>query len=156
MTCQAASDADIREVRRLHNEMLKLYQARNRLQYFKLNQQIHSALISLSGNDSLALVHDILQSRMKRIRYIGDQTDDSWSSAVQDHEEMIDALEARDGPRPVSYTHLDVYKRQRYTLSTPAFRSPFSERRCRKQRHRLVRPRATIRYAASGLSLIHI
>ena len=99
MTCQAASDADIREVRRLHNEMLKLYQARNRLQYFKLNQQIHSALISLSGNDSLALVHDILQSRMKRIRYIGDQTDDSWSSAVHDHEEMIDALEARDGPR---------------------------------------------------------
>jgi DNA-binding GntR family transcriptional regulator len=36
---------------------------------------------------------------MKRIRYIGDQTDESWSSAVQDHEEMIAALEARDGAR---------------------------------------------------------
>ena len=99
MTCQNASDEDIGEVRRLHDEMLGFYAARNRLQYFKRNQQIHSLLISLSGNESLALVHDILQSRMKRIRYIGDQKDESWSAAVREHEEMISALEARDGAR---------------------------------------------------------
>ena len=69
------------------------------LQYFKRNQQIHSALISLSGNESLALVHDILQSRMKRIRFIGDQQSESWAAAVDEHEEMIAALEARDGAR---------------------------------------------------------
>jgi DNA-binding GntR family transcriptional regulator len=69
------------------------------LRYFKRNQQIHSALISLSGNESLALVHDILQSRMKRIRFLDDQRDETWSAAVTDHEEMIQALEARDGSR---------------------------------------------------------
>lgn len=99
MTCENASDDDIREVRRLHEEMLAFYAARDRLQYFKRNQQIHSLLISLSGNESLALVHDILQTRMKRIRYIGDQKLESWSAAVSEHEEMIAALEARDGPR---------------------------------------------------------
>lgn len=99
MTCRNASDEEIRQVRRLHDEMLDFYAARDRLQYFKRNQQIHSALISLSGNESLALVHDILQSRMKRIRFIGDQKDVSWSAAVDEHEEMIAALEARDGPR---------------------------------------------------------
>ena len=99
MTCENASDEEIREVRRLHEEMLAFYAARDRLQYFKRNQQIHSLLISLSGNESLALVHDILQSRMKRIRYIGDQKDESWSAAVREHEEMISALEARDGAR---------------------------------------------------------
>ena len=99
MTCQNASDEAIRAVRRLHDEMLAFYAVRDRLQYFKRNQQIHSALISLSGNESLTLVHDILQSRMKRIRYIGDQKDESWAAAVDEHEEMIAALEARDGAR---------------------------------------------------------
>jgi len=102
MTCQNASDEEIRAVRRLHDEMLSFFAARDRLQYFKRNQQIHSALISLSGNESLALVHDILQSRMKRIRFIGDQKDESWSAAMDEHEEMIAALEARDGVRLAS------------------------------------------------------
>ncbi|MDP3190681.1 GntR family transcriptional regulator [Rhodoferax sp.] len=99
LTCQNASDADIQEVRRQHDEMLKFYSARDRLPYFKLNQQIHSALISLSGNESLAMVHDILQSRMKQIRYLGHRTEDQWAAAVADHEDMIGALEARDGQR---------------------------------------------------------
>jgi DNA-binding GntR family transcriptional regulator len=99
LTCQNASDADIQEVRRLHDEMLQFYSAHNRLEYFKRNQQIHSALISLSGNASLAMVHDILQSRMKQIRYLGHRTEDQWAAAVADHEDMIGALEARDGQR---------------------------------------------------------
>lgn len=99
LTCQNATEAQIREVRRLHDEMLKFYAARDRLPYFKLNQQIHSLLIALTGNESLCLVHDILQTRMKRIRYIGDQREESWEAAVRDHEEMMAALETRDGPR---------------------------------------------------------
>ena len=91
------TDEDIREVRRLHDRMLAFYKNRNRLRYFKLNQEIHSRLISLSGNELLSLVHVILQSRMKRIRFIGDQNDDTWSAAVADHEEMMAALEARNG-----------------------------------------------------------
>ena len=99
LTCEMASDAQILEVRRLHDEMLKYYTERNRLQYFKRNQQIHSLLISLSGNESLSMVHELLQSRMKRVRYLGDQKDESWSAAVEDHEELMAALEARDGKR---------------------------------------------------------
>jgi DNA-binding GntR family transcriptional regulator len=99
LTCRNASDEEIGEIRRLHDEMLKFYAARDRLRYFKLNQQIHSRLIALSGNESLYLVHDILLTRMKRIRYIGDRTETTWAAAVADHEEMLTALEARDGPR---------------------------------------------------------
>lgn len=99
LTCQNASDAEIRDVRRLHDEMLAFYRVGDRLQYFKKNQQIHAALIALSGNESLAMVHDILQSRMRRIRFLGDQNDETWSGAVADHEEMIAALEKRDGKR---------------------------------------------------------
>ena len=99
LTCQMATDEDIREVRRLHDEMLSFYAAGDSLPYFKRNQQIHSLLISLSGNESLSMVHELLQSRMKRVRYLGDQKDESWSAAVEDHEELMAALEARDGKR---------------------------------------------------------
>ena len=36
---------------------------------------------------------------MRRIRYIGDQNDLTWAAALADHEEMIAALETRDGGR---------------------------------------------------------
>ena len=99
LTCLNASDSEIREVRKLHDEMLSFYHSGNRLQYFKKNQQIHAALIALTGNASLAMVHEMLQSRMRRIRYLGDQNDETWAGAVADHEEMITALEARDGEK---------------------------------------------------------
>ena len=88
LTCQMATDEDIREVRRLHDEMLSFYAAGDSLPYFKRNQQIHSLLITLSGNESLALVHDLLQTRLKRIRYIGDRKPDTWSAAVAETQAM--------------------------------------------------------------------
>ena len=99
LTCQQATDEDIQEIRRLHDEMLSFYAAGDSLPYFKRNQQIHTRLIELSGNESLAFVHDLLQTRLKRIRYIGDRKPDTWSAAVADHEEIIAALEARDGEK---------------------------------------------------------
>lgn len=35
LTCQNASDADIRDVRQLHDEMMAFYRSGDRLQYFK-------------------------------------------------------------------------------------------------------------------------
>ena len=99
LTCQNASDEEIGEIRRLHAEMLGFYVKRDRLHYFKLNQQIHSMLIASSGNKPLYMVHDILLTRMKRIRYIGDRTEETWAAAIAEHEEMMAALEARDGER---------------------------------------------------------
>ena len=99
LTCQNASDEKIGEIRRLHDEMLGFSATRARLHYFKLNQQIHSMLIASSGNKPLYMVHDILLTRMKRIRYIGDRTEETWAAAIAEHEEMMVALEARDGER---------------------------------------------------------
>ena len=99
LICQHATDEEIGEIRRLHDEMLNFYATRSRLEYFKLNQQIHSLLISLAGNQSLSLVYEILQTKMKRIRFIGDRKDESWQAAVEDHEKIIKALETRDGQK---------------------------------------------------------
>ena len=102
LACQNGTDAQIQASRGLHDEMLRFYAKRDRLEYFKCNQQIHAAIIALSGNESLMLLHGMLQARMKRIRFLGNRTDEQWAAAVADHEEMIQALESHDASRLVS------------------------------------------------------
>lgn len=97
LACENATDADIGKVRALHDRMMGYYASRDRLPYFKLNQNIHSAIIGISKNEPLAFVHGTLQARLRRIRYIGNEGPEKWAGAVADHEEMITALEARDG-----------------------------------------------------------
>jgi DNA-binding GntR family transcriptional regulator len=109
LACRNGSDQDIVQIRKLHDEMMQHYAVRNRLPYFKLNQAIHSAILRATGNEALADVHGILQARLRRIRYIGNDRPDKWAAAVADHEEMIAALEARDGERLASIlaAHMD-------------------------------------------------
>jgi DNA-binding GntR family transcriptional regulator len=97
LTCAHASDAEIAEIADLHKQMLRLYAERNRLAYFKLNQEIHSAIVRASGNSALAQVHEQLQARIKRVRFIGNELPERWAGAVAEHEEMNQALLARDG-----------------------------------------------------------
>ncbi len=96
LACEAASDAGIAEVRALHDEMVRRYKVGDRLQYYKLNQQIHSAIVQLAENAALADMHSVLQTRLKRIRFIGHEGPEKWAAAVAEHDEMIVALEGRD------------------------------------------------------------
>jgi DNA-binding GntR family transcriptional regulator len=67
--------------------------------YYKMNQEFHSRLTELSKNYTLLEMQRNLQARLKRIRYIGNQRPDYWAGAVEDHEVMVSALQARDGKR---------------------------------------------------------
>lgn len=97
LLCRRGSEAAVAEVLTLHDEMMHHYAERNRLAYFKLNQSIHSAIVRGADNAVLAQTHEQLQARIKRIRFIGNQTPERWAAAVAEHEEMIVALRARDG-----------------------------------------------------------
>jgi DNA-binding GntR family transcriptional regulator len=99
LACLHATDAEIGEVRVLHDDMMRLYAVRDRLPYFKLNQEIHASILRSCRNQALSYVHGILQARLKRIRYIGNELQDKWAGAVADHEEIIAALETRDADR---------------------------------------------------------
>ena len=119
LACRDASDADIAGVRVLHDRMVDRFEARDRLEYFKLNQQIHSAILRLSGNAALADAHASIQSRLKRIRYIGNSEPRKWQDAMTEHEAMIRHLEARDGENlaKILTRHMDkTWERVRLTL----------------------------------------
>ena len=96
LACKDASGDGIAGVRRLHDQMMGYYATRNRLEYYKCNQAVHTAIASLSGNEFLLSSHEAIQSRLKRIRFIGNEEPGKWQGAVNEHEEMIVALEARN------------------------------------------------------------
>ncbi|POR51348.1 GntR family transcriptional regulator, partial [Bosea psychrotolerans] len=96
MACELASDATIQAINVLHERMLALYKSNNRLEYFKLNQAIHSAIVAASGNPVLMEMHETLQARIKRLRFIGNEGPQKWAGAVAEHEEMMAALLKRD------------------------------------------------------------
>jgi DNA-binding GntR family transcriptional regulator len=109
LACAVGTDEAIAAVVALHRTMMDRYAARDRLAYFKLNQAIHTAIVALSDNAVLARAHENIQSRMKHIRFIGNSEPENWASAVAEHEEMIRALQARDGDAlaAVLVLHLD-------------------------------------------------
>lgn len=108
--CAEAPEAALAELAGLHAAMMERYGARDRLAYFKLNQEIHSAIARLSGNAVLATLHTQLQSRMRRIRFIGHEGQDKWAAAVAEHEEMARALARRDAEAAAEVIgrHLDA------------------------------------------------
>lgn len=107
--CAQATAEGIAAVRALHDEMLGCYRRGERMAYYKLNQEIHVAIVALADNAALSDVHGILQTRLKRIRFIGVEGAETWANAVAEHEDMIAALEARDAARlsDVMGRHLD-------------------------------------------------
>jgi len=97
LACKAASEDQIAELRALHDRMASYFKAKNRLEYYKLNQDFHSGVLRLSGNAALQSAHLAIQARLKRIRYIGNSEPGKWNDAMAEHDEMVRRLEARDG-----------------------------------------------------------
>jgi DNA-binding GntR family transcriptional regulator len=120
LACRVATDAQVAGVRSLHDQMMGFYASRDRLEYYKRNQAIHTGIVALSGNRFLAGQHEAIQGRMKRIRFIGNEKPTGWAGAVAEHEDMIAALEARDADRLAAAltTHLErTWERVRDTLA---------------------------------------
>lgn len=98
LACQAASEEQIAYVRTRHDDMVRCFETRDRQAYFKANQDIHDGILAAAGNDILTQHHKVLASRVKRARFLANISDERWQQAVSEHERIIVALEARDGP----------------------------------------------------------
>ena len=99
IACERASDAAIAGIRDCHERMLG-HHARGELsEYFRLNQQIHEAIIAAAGNPVLTQIYRGLSVRIRRARYMANLSKARWDRAVSEHEQILQALLARDGAR---------------------------------------------------------
>lgn len=99
LACQHISDSEIAAIRALHDAMLEHYHNRDLVTYFEINQQIHESILAASRNEVLQEMYSNLSQRVKRVRYSKKMTQKFWRQAVQDHENMMAALEERDSKR---------------------------------------------------------
>ena len=76
LACERASAEEIDALVDVHERMMECYRARDRMPYYKLNQEFHSRLAELSKNETLQEVQANIQARLKRIRYISNEKPD--------------------------------------------------------------------------------
>ena len=98
LACQRIDDATLAEVRALHYQMLAHHARRELSGYFRCNQQIHEAIVAAACNPVLAATYRSLSGRIRRARYAANQSQQRWDHAVHEHERILQALAARDGP----------------------------------------------------------
>lgn len=85
------------EIRALHYQMVLHHERRELAPYFRLNQQIHERILDWAGNPTLIALYRGLAGRIRRARYVANMSQARWAAAVAEHEEILKALEARDG-----------------------------------------------------------
>ncbi len=97
LACEKITDAEIAAIGKSHREMIAHYRAQRLPEYFAVNEAIHNAILKAARNETLAAQHRTLSARVRRARYLANMTRERWDKAVAEHEEILAALQARDG-----------------------------------------------------------
>lgn len=99
LACARIDDAEVAEIKALHYAMLAC-KVRNDLPgYYARNQAIHNRISAAAGNSVLHQTYLMMNRRLQALRFKSNSKPAKWDSAARDHEDMIVALEARDGKR---------------------------------------------------------
>ncbi|HEX2544123.1 MAG TPA: GntR family transcriptional regulator [Ramlibacter sp.] len=108
LAAQRITDAELAEIQAMHFEMLAAYTRKDLSAYYGLNARIHEAISAAAKNPVLAQVYHQVNARLQALRFRSNQDGEKWKRAVKEHENMIDALAARDpqAMREVLLAHL--------------------------------------------------
>jgi DNA-binding GntR family transcriptional regulator len=93
------SDATLSELEALQYEMMASYARRDLSNYYKLNLRIHHLINQAANNPVLSKLFTQVNARIEALRFRSNQDGVKWEKAVEEHQEMLDALKARDPVR---------------------------------------------------------
>ena len=99
LAAQNISDQALTELEALQYEMMASYARRDLSSYYKLNLRIHRLIHNAANNPVLATLFSQVNSRIEALRFRSNQDGVKWEKAVEEHQEMLDALKARDSAR---------------------------------------------------------
>ena len=122
LAAQRITDAELAEIQAMHYEMMAAYTRRDLSAYYRLNAAIHRAINAAAKNPVLTATYNQVNARLQAWRFRSNQDGEKWARAVQEHAQMVDALQARDptAMRAVLLTHL-AHKRD---VVTELLRAP--------------------------------
>jgi DNA-binding GntR family transcriptional regulator len=99
LAAQNITDATLSELEALQYEMMASYARRDLSSYYKLNLRIHSLINQAANNPVLSQLFSQVNARIEALRFRSNKDGIKWEKAVQEHQEMIDALKAHDSAR---------------------------------------------------------
>lgn len=108
LAAQRITAGELAEIKALHYEMLAAWTRRDLSAYYGLNHRIHRAINAAARNPVLTATYDQVNARLQALRFRSNQDEAKWRCAVDEHEQMVAALAARDGAamRAVLSRHL--------------------------------------------------
>ncbi len=89
---------ELMELKALTFQMLACHARRDLPAYYQLNRQIHDRINAAARNATLTQTYRTHNLRIQNLRFRSNFDDDKWNRAAREHAQMIEALEARDGP----------------------------------------------------------
>jgi DNA-binding GntR family transcriptional regulator len=99
LAAKRMTDAELSELKALHYEMLAAFSRGDLPAYYRMNARIHGAINSFAKNPVLAKAYREINARVQSLRFSSNYDEAKWKQAVKEHEQMIEALQARDGTR---------------------------------------------------------
>ena len=99
LACARITGGELDEIRRQHHAMLVAKDGRDLPAYYRCNRAIHDLISGAARNGALRATYLALNRRLQALRFSSNFDPAKWDRAAREHEQMIAALEARDGPR---------------------------------------------------------
>lgn len=97
LACKNITDTQLTEIKKAHEQMVQHFQDADMPEYFRHNQRIHEIIMEAAANPTLSSMYQSLAARVRRARYLANMSAERWKQAVDEHEEIIQALEKKDG-----------------------------------------------------------
>ncbi|PHM21155.1 MAG: GntR family transcriptional regulator [Curvibacter sp. PD_MW3] len=108
LAAQRIGEDALNEIKAMHFEMKAAYTRRDLSNYYRLNAAIHRAINEAANNPVLTATYNQVNARLQALRFRSNQDGEKWARAMAEHDQMVAALEARDGAalRAVLVAHL--------------------------------------------------
>ncbi|MDF3839318.1 GntR family transcriptional regulator [Cupriavidus basilensis] len=120
LACERISEAELLEIRGLHQSMLACRTRNDLAGYYSRNQMIHDKINEAARNTSLRQIYLGVNRRLQALRFRSNFQAPKWDSAVHDHAQMLLALEARDGIRLAAILQRHLLDKREAVLGTAA------------------------------------
>ncbi|HEU0230550.1 MAG TPA: GntR family transcriptional regulator [Burkholderiaceae bacterium] len=99
LACARITPGELSEIKALHYTMLACHAQNDLPGYYAQNHKIHDRINLAAGNSALRQIYISVNRRLQALRFRSNFQTAKWDQAVAEHEEMLKALEARDGAR---------------------------------------------------------
>ena len=108
LACERASESQLKEIYKLHEEMRQCNHRHDITAYFELNNAVHRAIVAASGNAALISVHENTQRHITRLQNLSGALEAVSDESFLEHEEFITALKERNADKATEAlkTHL--------------------------------------------------